>query len=218
VTGWMGRFENANKELHIALKTKLSREFLRMTPASRAELDRRHKAALENVADKLQSSHRVAMHVRRTDKVRGEAVKVDCSVFLKAMKQSLEETNGDESKSAIEANKKRRIIIHLASDDPAVGEECQRELDKEDESFKSRVILHFRFAKARPDRVSSQYDLDDSFWNLLVDLRIMTESDTFVGSQSSNMGVLVSYLRSGASVYSVEHPTYRWEMKRNKFV
>lgn len=146
-----------------------------MKPNSRRELDQRVAEALEVVSDKLKESPlQVAIHVRRTDKILGEAVLTPCESYMKALEH------------AVKDYATRKVLVHLMSDNSTVEQECRNAaIMFLPSSLKSKLSINFRYAKDRPDRSSTSATLWESTWQLLVDLRLMVESDVFVGTQSS---------------------------------
>jgi hypothetical protein len=182
VVGFVGTLQNQQLALHDALKTQLFREILRMQLNERRELDRRQREALSSVK-RLQRSDEVfklAIHVRRTDKVTGEAVQIGCEVFANAVETLL--TN----KLRV-FDKFKSVLIHLMSDDPKVMTEWSEVTGGMGffQSKKNAIQVNFRAALNRPDRTSDLQRVEDGFYDLLIDLRLMVEAHAFLGSQSS---------------------------------
>jgi hypothetical protein len=175
-TGFISAFQPSHPELHDAYKMVLLREMFRMTKESRRELDKRYEEVLRPLL-KNEINYQIATHVRRTDKITGEARAVACSTFVQGIEHILQVRKKEIG------NKK--VILHLISDESQVENECLQAIQASDNVELKRIKIHFRFAKDRPDRVRTLALADESFWRLLIDLRLMIESDDFLGSQSS---------------------------------
>jgi len=204
-------------DLHDALKITLMREILRMTPEARRELDKRHSEALTNVmteADfpkdltrRATMVFRIAVHVRRGDKVAlGEARPVPASTFVQGIRTILDTLNPP---------RHHPRLVHLFSDDANASSEFHQALASNPD-LNASLKVDFRYAGYRPDLGNDLNLVYEAFWQLLVDLRMMVESDVYLGSQSSNVGVMACYLRVHHQCFNVENQNLTWKPSRNK--
>lgn len=187
-------------QVHNLLKTGVIRELLRLQPSTKTELDRRHALAL----DGFQYDKQVAMHVRRTDKITGESRLVACDVFASALELVLNQTEFRD----------KRVLLHLMTDNATVLDEFTQAWQTK--PLHNQVLVNFRFAGTRPDRTSHAM-VQDSFYQILVDFRLMISADAFIGSQSSNLGVVACLLRVHRGCYTVEQPSpFVWDTAKDK--
>ena len=172
---WVKAFQRRYQALHDAYKTFLMREILRVKSNIRRELDVRHLQAIEDIADIDRAIPRIILHVRRTDKIGTEAELVKATVFVAALKHILFHKDP----------KGFKCVLQIVSDESQVEQEMKDALADEPDVVKAIERMQFRFAPSRPDRTQTHEELDDVFWQLLVDLRLFIAGDIFVGSQSS---------------------------------
>ncbi len=92
--------------------------------------------------------------------------------------------------------------VTVMSDDPSVKGELG--------------AANYRITTTRPDMTKDANEAEEAFWNVLVDLRIMVEADIFIGTQSSNLGILACMLRGYNKCYSVESKDLEWDPLKDK--
>jgi len=161
------------------------RSLMRMRPQARKELDDAVNLVLTQVPDRKAM---VAIHIRRGDKVAsGEAKAVQTGNFVQA---------------CLAAGRANASSVIVLSDDEKAGAEFRQSWIELGGSNFTKIVS--RTAIFRPDQ--SKHAVNDArkgFWWLMTDLRIMVQADTFVGSQSSNLGAIVSAMRGWYRCWSV---------------
>jgi hypothetical protein len=185
------------------IRAHLWRQWLRLTPAYRALMDR---AVAQVQGPEGFVGPVLAMHVRRSDKVTGEAQYVRTEEFVQAVHHSGVDF---------------RTVVVVSDDAGAFGEVVGNwSLPFPRPRFVSR-FAHPKFS--RPDRIHRRTKQDDDaalarmqdegFLYLLTDLRLMVESDWFLGSQSSNLGIVACAVRGDRRCLNVENAAgeYQWE-------
>jgi hypothetical protein len=146
----------------------------------------------------------VAVHIRRGDKVAsGEAKKVLAANYVQACIAAQRERNAS--------------VVVVLSDDAGAHAEFNASWHELGGANFTRI--HQRTAIFRPDE--SRHAVADArrgFWWLLVDLRIMLQADTFVGSQSSNLGAVLAALRGWYRCWNAENSKaqYKWVIHSDK--
>jgi len=199
-----------------------------MTPEARRELDKRHSEALSLAMNQTVNPNktysaklfRIAVHVRRGDKVAlHEARPVSASRFIAALKTIADQLNPPDNKTSSKGDDGVVYLVHLFTDGAEVLQEFKDALQAPEAAGlfgNSTVHLDFRFAGYRPDKGFDETLVNEAFWQLLVDLKMMVESDAFLGSQSSNVGVTACYLRVHHRCFNVEHRTLSWHPANSK--
>ena len=119
----------------------------------------------------------IVCHVRRTDKLAHEAKKVDAPVFADAIKKIINST------ADLRNVNKNRIEIIIISDDIQVPMEFDTEFSSHSEL--GGLPRHYQISTLRPDRGKNDSVSSAAYKSTLLDLRIMIESDVFLGSQTS---------------------------------
>jgi hypothetical protein len=155
----------------------LLRQFMRLKPWARRDLDGTHRVALEGLC--LDHETRtVAVHIRRADK-HWEATLTPTAKYAEGVAFALE--NMDRA---------RHLVIFVMSDDPGVKGDftkAVRESHLAEEFSSVQISFRISASDARPDQnpFESTNLMRSSLLRLLTDLRLMATSDVFVGTQSS---------------------------------
>lgn len=212
-TGFMGSYRSKNLALHDAYKTQIIREVLRMTFEARKTLDENQREAIKPVRElyKKDSVFKIAVHVRRTDKITGESVKIGAEIFGVALENIIQE------KLRVFKSYKS-VLIFVISDERDIEDEWNdRVLTMPWFKQQRKKITHFfRIMNNRPDRTSDWSAVDTGFYELLIDLRLMIDAHAFLGSQSSNLGVVTCYLRVHDNCFNVEKDSLEWNPAESK--
>ena len=122
------------------------------------------------------------------------------------------------------------MVVYVASDDASVGAEFEAALEAAFATAEGKTLglaswsSFARFAKDRPERTPQSNAQADAFAGLLVDLRLFSDAHVFVGTQTSNLGVVACLLRGGTACLSVESPfleqdpanSFAWDQNEDK--
>ena len=195
---WLNRFRNRDVMLFRTVKTLLYRDLLTVTPAMRAEIDRRFAEVVRYPGRRPW----VAIHVRRGDKVRKhEADLTEARDYVRA---------------CVAAGMADVQDVFIMSDDPGAA----REVEGNWTLFGGhrRTTFHRRFDPLRPDKTTVAAHQRASFLHLLTDVRVMLESDVFVGTHTSNIGITVCTARAWMRCMDAENPggQYFWNGSTDK--
>ena len=150
---------------------------MQVRQSTRIELQSSYEKSLLGFNITRDNSFIIACHVRRTDKLAYEAKKVDASVFASAIKKIINST------ADLRNVNKNRIEIIIISDDIKVPMEFNTEFSSHAELCE--LPRHYRISTIRPDRGKNDLVSSAAYTATLLDLRIMIESDVFLGSQTS---------------------------------
>jgi len=182
----------------------VTRALMRLKPAARAELD----ALVRPLTRDVNMSDAVAVHVRRGDKVgTGEARPTHVSHYVNA--------------TVFAARRGNASVVFVLSDADGIGAEFAAHWKAVGAS--NDTVIVFRRAANRPDKRSDPAQSRLGFLWLLVDLRLVVEAGTFVGTQSSTLGVLAAALRGWNRCFNAENGTgykastpYEWLARKDK--
>jgi hypothetical protein len=214
-SGWLGaslssrRYGSMNRTWYDQARAFLWRNLLRVTPTFQKELDENVKRVWGGLEPERPA---VTVHIRRDDKVKGEAQYINTSEFVKAIGK--------------EMPIKFKTLV-LLSDDETAGAQLRGNwtLDYWPERFV------FRFAhpkKSRPDRIRARNRESAEeivamqragFTWLMTDLRLMLDADLFIGTMSSNLAAVACAMQNNASrCRDMDNPSgqYRWKEKNVK--
>ncbi|CAN0182913.1 unnamed protein product [Scytosiphon promiscuus] len=170
----------------------------------------------ERDVSSLREKKFVAIHVRRGDKLRFEASKVEVSVYLQAAALHLWESSGD--RSGVESISG----IWVSSDDSTVLREVQMVASRYFPNVQADKIITISFRDDGPDHPTERRDelstksyemTYELFVGLNAELKMMSEADVFVGTFSSNMARFVYLMRESNgqqrnSTVSVDKPVW----------
>jgi hypothetical protein len=139
----------------------------------------------------------VAIHVRRGDKIRKkEADLTEAKDYVQA---------------CVRAGQAAVSDVYVMSDDPLGAAEIESNWTAFGGQPGTR--FHRRFDPLRPDKTTVAVHQRNSFLHLLTDFRIMLESDFFIGTHTSNIGITVCTTRAWIQCYDAENPKgkYFWD-------
>ncbi|CAM9358386.1 unnamed protein product [Scytosiphon promiscuus] len=167
----------------------------------------------------LREENFVAIHVRRGDKLRKEASRVEVSVYLQAAALHLWESSGDRSGVASISG------IWVSSDDSTVFPEVQALASRYFPNVQADKIITISFRDDGPDHPTERRDelstksyemTYELYVGLNAELKMMSEADVFIGTFSSNIARFVYLMRdsnglSRNSTVSVDEPV--WSLK-----
>ncbi|CAN0124631.1 unnamed protein product [Scytosiphon promiscuus] len=170
----------------------------------------------ESVSSVSRADRFVAIHVRRGDKLRNEAAKVEISAYLRAAALFLWESTGD--RSGIESI----FGVWLSSDDSTSLPEVQELASKYFPNVRNDKIVTISFRDDGPEHPNfprdeiptlSQEMTYELYVGLHAELRMMSEAVVFVGTFSSNVARLVYLMRESnglprKSTLSVDQPAW----------
>jgi len=192
------------------LRMELIRFFMRMKPSLRQEVDRRlaEFVPMQLFDEKSEGGNRdngivIGIHLRRGDKYK-ESIPTPAIQYAKAALKFCKDSG----------RKVRKVII--ATDDGEAAFKAVSEWKKlvgAPDSFQPSEGFAVRAAGAAPSgRPDQLVSLDEEtlkmaregLVDLLVDQKLLVLADVFIGTQSSNFGLLVCYMRGGRDCLNAE--------------
>lgn len=209
-------FQARQQDDYNAIKTQIMREVLRLTQETRTELDRQYEEVFQSTLH-VSAAHAesrgkfVTLHIRRTDKVgsehhKGEASLANSTTFLECLAEQLNLFDG-----------MTLVPVFAVTDGEEVKQEFESALKHEaNKGLNKKLRVIYRYAPTRPDRLALDNSVSESYYRLLLDIRLMLHAHVFIGSQSSNLGVLACMLRVHHNCFSVESPRFHWNPRKNK--
>jgi len=178
--------------------------------------------ALPDAAPPHRLRMRVAVHVRRTDKAgpENEAIIIALEHYAAAACEGMRRWAAREAKRRGAQPRTVDVVVFLTSDNETMHEPFARELDASISSlpFEVNANVTFHYSPGRPERWPG--DSEITFHRLMEDLRLFVDADVFVGTQSSNYGIVACLLRGGDLCMSVEAPAprFEWRLEVDKMV
>jgi len=140
-----------------------------------------------------------SVHIRRADKLYAESKRVFAAEYIRAAR-----TSGV-----------RPTVVYLLSDDVAVTNEFTSNWTTATAADWSLPRLVSVAATERPDR--TRHNVREVYLKVVADLRAMVQADVFVGTQTSNLGVVACILREHRHCYNAEGKGhYAWDPAKDK--
>ena len=210
----LSRYQREHADTFNALRTYLLRELMRFDAATQEQVDAQVASVLASSSSSAEAAATttttVAVHIRRGDKLVFEASLTPASDYVAAILTALRE----------EQQQQQLTIVILTDDAAAVGE-FHAAWRQAPLPPTLKAEIRPRVALVRPDGSGLTNDADAlhaTMVDLLTDVKLMSLAHVFVGTQSSNVGVLACYLRGGVRCFNAEAPAtaFTWNQALNK--
>ena len=170
------------------MRQHLVRELLRMDAVVAADIHARMEAVAPGFCVGDAGPKRVAIHVRRGDK-RKEVPRVDTPSYVAALRLALGEA--------------RNAVVYVMSDDRNALHDVERAWKSAEQSANVRFIGSS--TQARPDGILADAQTHTVMVRTLADVALGSCSDAFVGTQSSNLGMIICEARGNQGCFNAEH-------------
>jgi len=111
--------------------------------------------------------------------------------------------------------------IYVASDDPTIRKQLLKELKDQNMNltlFFSPGVDRADFLARNPSISYAERErrILNGQCKLFCDMKYLVEAELFVGTQKSNLGMTVYWLRDAHECYNAHHPSGRWDPRKNK--
>lgn len=184
----------------LGARVEMSRFFLRLNRVARQDVDRLFDAIWSSV-----SEYTIGIHLRRGDKKK-ETKPTEEKHYVKAAIQLMRDHPPVDSS--------KTVTVVVTTDDSAAARSLQSCWKAMIPTREVRFIIRAEAAgKIRPDKLSQTNHemVHSSTMDLLTDFKLMASANYFIGTASSNMGLIICYLRGGHGCYNAEARRFPYE-------